>query len=124
MNHLKYFALLLLSGWVAEADHGRREDIFRQLQQRRYRKILFCGSGALPDEIGVFKFKSSDAAKSAEAALQSKLESRKESFETYTPDEMYKLETAKIFSTGNYAVYIALADNEKAKEIVDGKLKG
>ena len=37
---------------------------------------------------------------------------------------MYKLETAKIFSTGNYAVYIALADNEKAKEIVDGKLKG
>ncbi len=83
-----------------------------------------CGSGALPDEIGVFKFKSSDAAKSAETALQSKLESRKESFATYTPDEMYKLESAKIFSTGNYAVYIALADNEKAKEIVDGKLKG
>ncbi len=83
-----------------------------------------CGSGALPDEIGVFKFKSSDAAKTAEEALQSKLDSRKESFATYTPDEMYKLETAEIYSKGNYAVYIALSDNGRAKEIVDEKLKG
>lgn len=83
-----------------------------------------CGSGALPDEAAVFKFKSSNAASSAEAALQSKLESRKEVFATYTPDEMYKLDTAKIYSVGNYAVYLALSDNDKAKEIVDEKLKG
>ena len=83
-----------------------------------------CGSGALPDEAAVFKFKSSDAAKSAKTALESKLESRKESFATYTPDEMYKLEGAEVYTVGNYAVYLAVADNEKAKEIVDGKLKG
>lgn len=86
--------------------------------------FALCGSGALPDEVAVFKFKNSDAAKAAETGLQSKLDSRIESFATYTPDEMYKLETAKIYSNGNYAVYLAVADNEKAKEIVDGKLKG
>ncbi len=86
--------------------------------------FALCGSGALPDEIGVFKFKTSDAANTAQDALQSKLDSRKESFATYTPDEMYKLETAEIYSVGNYAVYIALEDNEKAKEIVNEKLKG
>ena len=86
--------------------------------------FALCGSGALPDEIGVFKFKSSGAADAAEETLKSKLDSRKESFSTYTPDEMYKLDTAEVFSVGNYAVYIALEDNEKAKGIVEEKLKG
>lgn len=86
--------------------------------------FALCGSGALPDEAAVFKFKSADAAKSAETALQSKLASRKEAFATYTPDEMYKLDTAKIYSVGNYALYLAVSDNDKAKEIADGKLKG
>lgn len=83
-----------------------------------------CGSGALPDEAAVFRFKSANAASAAETALQSKLDSRKETFATYTPDEMYKLETAKIYSVGSYAVYLAVSDNDKAKEIVDEKLKG
>lgn len=86
--------------------------------------FALCGSGALPDEAAIFKFNSSDAADAAQSALESKLESRRESFATYTPDEMYKLDNAKIYSTGNYAVYLALSDNEKAKEIVDQKLKG
>lgn len=83
-----------------------------------------CGSGALPDEIAVLKFKTADAAKSAEAGLQSKLNSRIEVFTDYTPDEMYKLNNAKVYSVGNYAVYIALSDNDRAKAIVDEKLKG
>lgn len=83
-----------------------------------------CGSGALPDEIAVLKFRTEDAAKSAEAGLQSKLNSRIEVFADYTPDEMYKLNNAKVYSVGKYAVYIALSDNDRAKAIVDEKLKG
>ncbi|MDE6579615.1 MAG: DUF4358 domain-containing protein [Ruminiclostridium sp.] len=84
--------------------------------------FALCGSGALPDEIAVIKCKSAEDAKNAETALKSKLEKQKELFSTYTPDEMYKLEGAVIFTKGNYAVFIALSDNDKAKSIVEGKL--
>ncbi len=84
--------------------------------------FALCGSGALPDEIAVIKCKTADDAKNAETALKSKLEKQKDLFSTYTPDEMYKLEGAVIFTKGNYAVFIALADNDKAKSIVEGKL--
>lgn len=83
-----------------------------------------CGSGALPDAAAVIKFKTDEAAKAAEEALQKKLDYQIEVFTSYTPDEMYKLETAKVYSYGNYAVYLALSDNEAAKSIVDEKLKG
>ncbi len=84
--------------------------------------FALCGTGALPDEIAVIKCKTADDAKNAETALKSKLEKQKELFSTYTPDEMYKLEGAVIFTKGNYAVFIALSDNDKAKSIVEGKL--
>lgn len=83
-----------------------------------------CGSGALPDAVAVIKFKTAEAAKAAEEALQKKLDYQIEVFSSYTPDEMYKLDTAKIYSYGNYAVYLALSDNEAAKSIVDEKIKG
>ncbi|MCM1060932.1 MAG: DUF4358 domain-containing protein [Eubacterium sp.] len=83
-----------------------------------------CGSGALPDEIAVFRFATAEAASSAEVGLQSKLDSRIELFKDYTPDEMYKLDTAKIYSIGNYAVYLSVSDNDRAKAIVDEMLKG
>lgn len=84
--------------------------------------FALCGSGALPDEIAVIKCRSSEAANSAKEVLNSHLNKQKELFTTYTPDEMYKLEGAVIFTKGNYAVYIALSDNGKAKSIVEGKL--
>lgn len=84
--------------------------------------FALCGSGALPDEITVIRCKSADGAAGAETALKSKLEKQKELFSTYTPDEMYKLNEAVIFTKGNYAVYIALSDNSKAKSVVEKKL--
>ena len=84
--------------------------------------FAMCGSGALPDEIAVIKCKTADDAKNAETALEARLDKQKELFSTYTPDEMYKLEGAVIFTKGNYAVFIALSDNEKAKSIVESKL--
>lgn len=84
--------------------------------------FALCGSGALPDEIAVIRCKSADGAKSAETALKAKLEKQKELFSTYTPDEMYKLNEAVIFTKGSYAVFIALSDNNKAKTVVEGKL--
>lgn len=84
--------------------------------------FCLCGSGALPDEIAVIKFTSASAASDGKSAFEKRLSSQKELFLTYTPNEMYKLETAQIYTKGNFAVFLAVSDNETAKSIVNKKL--
>ena len=79
-----------------------------------------CASGAYPDEIAFFKFESADAAKSSLDAINERLEARKKDYETYTPDEFYKLEGAVVGQSGNYSYYLVTSDNARAKEIVNG----
>lgn len=107
-----------------EKGKGELENYYSGLDLSTVEDAAFalCGSGALPDEIAVIKCNSPDAANNAKAALSSHLDKQKELFATYTPDEMYKLEGAVIFTKGNYAVYIALSDNGKAKSVAEGKL--
>ncbi len=83
-----------------------------------------CASGAYPDAVAVIKCKTSEDAAKAKEALQDRLEDQIKLFTDYTPAEMYKLEGAKVYTKGNYAIYIALSDNDKAQEIIDGKLNG
>ena len=77
-----------------------------------------CASGAFPDEIAVFKFKDAEAAKAAEPTVKERLESQKATYETYTPDEFYKLEGAVLEVKDEYLYYLVTSDNDKAKEIV------
>ena len=79
-----------------------------------------CASGAYPDEIAFFKFDSADSAKNALDALNERLATRKEQYETYTPEEFYKLEGAVVGQSGSYAYYLVTSDNARAKEIVNG----
>lgn len=84
--------------------------------------VASSGNAANPDEVAIIKCKSESDAAAAKEVLQSKLDNQKSLYETYSPGEMYKLEDAEIFTKGNYAVYIALSDNGKAKKIVEDKL--
>ncbi|MGN0588459.1 MAG: DUF4358 domain-containing protein [Ruminiclostridium sp.] len=77
-----------------------------------------CASGAFPDEIAVFKFKDAEAAKAAEPTVKERLESQKATYETYTPDEFYKLEGAVLEVKDEYLYYLVTSDNDRAKEIV------
>ena len=76
-----------------------------------------CASGAFPDEIAVFKFKDAEAAKAAEPTVKERLESQKATYETYTPDEFYKLEGAVLEVKDEYLYYLVTSDNDRAKEI-------
>ena len=86
--------------------------------------FVICASGAYPDEIAVMKCTDGSAAAAVKSAFDKRLASQSELYSTYTPDEMYKLETAEVYTIGNYAVFLAVSDNDRAKEIVDGKLSG
>lgn len=82
--------------------------------------FYICGSGAYPDEVAVIKMTDAADVNTAKTSLQNRLDKQIELYSTYTPDEMYKLDNAKVYTNGNYAILLACADNEKAKEIADG----
>lgn len=78
-----------------------------------------CASGAYPDEIAVFKFSSAELAEQGKSAVQARLDKQISTFETYTPDEFYKLEDAVIEVKGNYIFYFVTENNSRAAEIME-----
>ena len=84
--------------------------------------FVICASGAYPDELAVMKCADSAAAGAVKSAFEKRLSAQSELYSTYTPDEMYKLESAKVYTVGNYAVFLAVSDNDRAKEIADALL--
>lgn len=100
------------------------EFYYGDIDSSKVEDAAFCLSVGHPDEIAIIKFKSADDAKAAESALKKRVEKQIETFKDYDPDNMYKLETAKVYVSGKYAVLLAVDDNDKAKSIVDGKLAG
>lgn len=77
-----------------------------------------CGSGAMPDEFGVFVATDADAAKRVEGALNKRVERQRSTFKDYTPGEMYKFDDCFVETSGNVVIYSICADNSKAKELL------
>ena len=77
-----------------------------------------CGSGAMPDEFGVFKATDADAARRIEEALTKRIERQRNTFKDYTPGEMYKFDGSFVDISGNVVTYAICADNSKAKELL------
>lgn len=77
-----------------------------------------CGSGAYPDEFGVFTADSADKADEIKASLEKRIENLKETYKDYTPEEMYKFDDCFIKQNGNTVYYAVTSDNTKAAEIL------
>lgn len=77
-----------------------------------------CGSGAMPDEFGIFRAADADAAKRIVEALDKRIERQRKTFQDYTPAEMYKFDDCFVETSGNVVIYAICADNSKAKELL------
>ena len=77
-----------------------------------------CGSGAYPDEFGIFTADSSDKADEIKTALQKRIDNQKATYQDYTPDEMYKFDDCFVKQDGNTVYYAVTADNTKAADIL------
>lgn len=82
--------------------------------------LYICPSGAMPDEFGVFTAKSPEAAADIMAKIEDRIGYQKETYTTYTPDEVYKLDgsVCGINVNENTVYYAICADGAKAKEIL------
>ncbi len=78
-----------------------------------------CASGAYPDEIAVFVFDMAESAADAKSAVQTRLDKQISVYESYTPDEMYKLDGAVIDVRQNVIFYAVTENNSRAQEIFD-----
>ena len=78
-----------------------------------------CASGAYPDEIAVFVFDTAESAADAKSAVQTRLDKQISVYESYTPDEMYKLDGAVIDVRQNVIFYAVTENNSRAQEIFD-----
>ncbi len=79
-----------------------------------------CASGAYPDEIAVLKFDTPELAEQGKVAVEKRMQSQITTYESYSPDEMYKLDNAVIEVNGSYIYYLVTSDNVKAEELVSG----
>ena len=77
-----------------------------------------CGSGAAPDEFGIFIAKDAEAAERIKTALETRVQSQYDTFKDYTPDAMYRFDDDFIEVNGTTVIYAVCSDNEKAKEIL------
>ncbi len=79
------------------------------------------GSGAAPDEFGIFTAKDADAAKRVEDALNKHKDQLYKSFITdgYTPGEAHKFDDSFVETNGTVVFYAICADNSKARELLE-----
>jgi len=76
------------------------------------------GSGAYPDQFGIFVAVDADAAGRVKSAIESYVESERSDFADYTPAEMYKFDDCFIKLNDNTVIYAVCADNAKAESIL------
>ena len=83
----------------------------------------FIGGGATAEEIAVFEVKKKKDANAVKQLLEEYVQTRKDSFETYLPAEVPKLEHPFLFAKGKLIVLVIADDHAKAEEIIKHTIK-
>lgn len=85
--------------------------------------VFYVGTGATAEEIAIFEATDQEAAKELVELAKKRVEEQTESFRSYNPDELTKLENAVIETRGTKVAVCISGDSDKAKEILDKQAK-
>ena len=80
--------------------------------------VYTCGSGAYPDEFGIFTAETEEKAAEIKTALEKRIDTQKATYKDYTPAEMYKFDDCFVKQNGKTVYYAVTADNSTAAEIL------
>ncbi len=81
--------------------------------------VLYKGSGATAEEVAIFQMGSSDDAKTALEQAQAHIQSQIDSYESYIPEEVSRLEDAVVRQDGSYVSVVVSADAAAAEKMLD-----
>lgn len=82
--------------------------------------VLYKGSGATAEEVAIFKMETTDDAKVALEEAQAHIQSQIESYESYIPEEVSRLEDAIVRQDGCYVSVVVSGDSAAAEKLLDG----
>lgn len=79
--------------------------------------VVYISSGATAEEIALFSFETEKEAEQAEELAKARISEQKESFGSYVPEEVKKLDNAVIRRSGS-RLAVCVADGGAAEEIL------
>ena len=81
--------------------------------------LLYSSNGSNADEISVLRTKDGT---DCEELLKKRLDSRKQDFDSYRPEELPKLDKAQIFSKDGYSILIISDDAQAIRKTIEDKI--
>lgn len=83
----------------------------------------YAGTGATSEEVAVLKATDSKTASTLLSQMQQRLDDRAQSYASYLPDEVYKIEHALLVQKGQYVILCVTDDVQTAQTVLDTYLK-
>ena len=77
--------------------------------------VLQTSSGGVADEVSVMHLKKSEDVSIAKSKLEDRITERRQEFSGYKPEEVYKLDNARVVVQGNYVALIVSDDADQVE---------
>ena len=77
--------------------------------------VLQTSSGGVADEVSVMHMKKSEDVSIAKSKLEDRITERRQEFSGYKPEEVYKLDNARVVVQGNYVALIVSDDADQVE---------
>lgn len=82
--------------------------------------IAYASTNAVVDEFAVVKATNPEG---VESSIRSHIDSQIQTYQSYAPDEVAKLNSAIVQVSGDYVIYVVSSDNTAAQSVVDSIVK-
>ena len=112
LNEVKFPAMVEVKAEKLDVYFGIEESDLKEFS------AYICGSGAAPDEFGIFVAKDEAAAKKVKEAIDNRVAAQYDTFKSYTPDAMYRFDDDFVELNGTTIIYAICDNNSKANEIL------
>ena len=86
-------------------------------------KESYQGSGATSEEIVILQVKDKSNLNSVKEKINTRLTERKEAFESYLPEEVFKIDDHLLDIKGNYVILCISNDSSKVEEVINNYIK-
>ena len=86
--------------------------------------VSYQGSGATSEEIVILQVNSKEQLNSVKEKINTRIEERKQAFENYLPEEVFKIDNNLLETRGTYVIFCISNDSNKVEEVVNNYIKG
>lgn len=108
--------LAMIDKQIVMSDYGFTDDEIKSI-------VSYQGSGATSEELVILELNDRSFLSSVRNKINTRLEERKEAFESYLPEEVFKIDNCILEVKGNYVIMCISNDSIKVNEIINNYIK-